>query len=385
MRARRGSRLRLRREPGGVRGPDHHDSRRTGTGRHGGPRGNRRDRLAIAGLSEWLLVAAHRSIWTANRKSIVFTYGEVSGLNPRTGALEWTYPHRERSGRQRGDADLGQRQPAVRVVRVQRRQPRAAAVAAEAGHGRRSTRSGRIAACASTSATACGSATRVYASNGDFGAAPFVAVDVKIGRHHLARPQRRALDAHRRGRQAADPRRGRHARARHRRRRRADRSRQGQRPRPAVRGPRPRSAARRSIFATTSSRSSRSTSADDKPFARRFRRFREPCTSTRSAMSGSTRVARRAGSVARGQADERRARRDTLATSADRHGRTSNRSVCRNRDAMNAPDQPSASPSRITTAASRRTMPRIIGPSAPSAMRTPISRVRCVVVKLMMP
>ena len=58
---------------------------------------------------------------------IVFTYGEIAGLESGHRRARMEPPAHGGSGRERGDADLGRRSPAVRVVGVQRRQPRAEA------------------------------------------------------------------------------------------------------------------------------------------------------------------------------------------------------------------------------------------------------------------
>jgi outer membrane protein assembly factor BamB len=110
---------------------------------------------------------------------VVFTYGEVSGLNPRTGALEWSHAHPADQGVNVAMPLWGKDNllfvssaynGGSRVLRLSRQQ---GAVKVEQlwfhrrfrihfGNGLRL-------------------GDRVYASNGDFGSAPFVAVDVKTG------------------------------------------------------------------------------------------------------------------------------------------------------------------------------------------------------------
>jgi outer membrane protein assembly factor BamB len=110
---------------------------------------------------------------------IAFTAGEVSGLNPDTGALEWTVPH---------PADFG-----VNVMMPIFGADRLLFVSSAYNGGSRVLRLTRTA----TGVTAdeiwahrrvrihFGNAVRIgdriYASNGDFGTAPFAAVDVTTG------------------------------------------------------------------------------------------------------------------------------------------------------------------------------------------------------------
>jgi outer membrane protein assembly factor BamB len=112
-------------------------------------------------------------------EAIVFTYGEVSGLNPRTGALEWTHPHPSDQGVNVAMPIWGADNllfvssaynGGSRVLRLSRQQGTVKVdevwahrrVRIHFGNGLRL-------------------GERVYASNGDFGAAPFVAVDIKSG------------------------------------------------------------------------------------------------------------------------------------------------------------------------------------------------------------
>ena len=110
---------------------------------------------------------------------IAFTYGEVSGLNPRSGALEWTHPHPSDQGVNVATPLWGTDgllfissayNGGSRVLRLTRQQ---GAVKVEEVWAHRRVRihfgNGlRI-------------GDRIYASNGDFGSAPFVAIDVKSG------------------------------------------------------------------------------------------------------------------------------------------------------------------------------------------------------------
>ena len=96
---------------------------------------------------------------------VVFTYGEVSGLNPRTGALEWTVAHASDQGVNVATPVWGSDHllfvssaynGGSRVLRLSRR------------HGNASTskKCGQIGASASTSATPSAIGNRIYASNG---------------------------------------------------------------------------------------------------------------------------------------------------------------------------------------------------------------------------
>jgi outer membrane protein assembly factor BamB len=110
---------------------------------------------------------------------IAFTYGEVSGLDPRTGALEWTYPHASDQGVNVATPIWGADHllflssaynGGSRVLRLGRE--RGKVNVEELWMNRRV----RI---------HFGNAVRVgkqiYASNGDFGSAPFAAIDVMTG------------------------------------------------------------------------------------------------------------------------------------------------------------------------------------------------------------
>ena len=110
---------------------------------------------------------------------VAFTYAEVSGLNPRTGALEWTHPHV-------ADQGVNVAMPlwgpdhllfvssayngGSRVLRLTRQQ-NAVKVEEVWAHRRVRIHFGN----------GLRLGDRVYLSNGDFGAAPFVAVDVTTG------------------------------------------------------------------------------------------------------------------------------------------------------------------------------------------------------------
>jgi outer membrane protein assembly factor BamB len=110
---------------------------------------------------------------------VVLTYGEVSGLNPRTGALEWTHPHAADQGVNVamplwGNGNLlfvsSAYNGGSRALRLAR-QPGGVKVEEIWAHRRVRIHFGN----------ALRLGDRIYASNGDFGAAPFVAVDVTTG------------------------------------------------------------------------------------------------------------------------------------------------------------------------------------------------------------
>lgn len=110
---------------------------------------------------------------------VVFTYGEVSGLNPRTGALEWTHPHA---------ADQG-----VNVAMPLWGKDNVLFVSSAYNGGSRALRLSRQQQAVKVDelwfhrrvrihfGNGLRLGDRIYASNGDFGAAPFVAVDIKTG------------------------------------------------------------------------------------------------------------------------------------------------------------------------------------------------------------
>jgi outer membrane protein assembly factor BamB len=110
---------------------------------------------------------------------IVFTYGEVAGLNPKTGALEWSRPHPSDQGVNVttplwGPDNLlfvsSAYDGGSRVLRLKRSGDQ---VAVEELWANKRVR------------IHFGNAVRlgetIYASNGDFGSAPFAAVNVKTG------------------------------------------------------------------------------------------------------------------------------------------------------------------------------------------------------------
>jgi outer membrane protein assembly factor BamB len=110
---------------------------------------------------------------------IAFTAGEVSGLNPDNGSLEWTQPHA---------ADFG-----VNVAMPIFGADRLLFVSSAYNGGSRVLRLTRTANGVSADeiwahrrvrihfGNAVRIGNRIYASNGDFGAAPFAAVDVTTG------------------------------------------------------------------------------------------------------------------------------------------------------------------------------------------------------------
>jgi outer membrane protein assembly factor BamB len=110
---------------------------------------------------------------------VVFTYGEVSGLNPRTGALEWTVPHASDQGVNVATPLWGADHllfvssaynGGSRVLRLARRDGK---VTVEEVWANRRVR------IHFGNAVRFGS--RIFASNGDFGSAPFAAIDVNTG------------------------------------------------------------------------------------------------------------------------------------------------------------------------------------------------------------
>src|SRR6185437_4334046 len=106
--------------------------------------------------------------------------------------------------------------------------------------------------------------------------------------------------------------------------------------------------------------------------------------SWRSAVRGSTRVARRAGmQQARKAAAKRR-----IATATKEMGSvglTSKRKLLIKRVRAKEPASPTAMPMPASNIPSRRTRRRTSRDSAPRAMRTPISWVRCATVKEITP
>lgn len=110
---------------------------------------------------------------------IVFTAGEVSGLDPRTGALEWTVPHPADFGVNVAMPIYGDDQRLFvssaynggsRVLKLSRH---AGGVTAEQLWANKRVRI--------HFGNAVRIGERIYASSGDFGSAPFAAVDVNTG------------------------------------------------------------------------------------------------------------------------------------------------------------------------------------------------------------
>jgi outer membrane protein assembly factor BamB len=110
---------------------------------------------------------------------IIFTYGEVAGLNPKTGALEWSRPHPSDQGVNVTTPIWGPDNllfvssaydGGSRVLRLKRNGDQ---VSVEELWANKRVR------------IHFGNAVRlgetIYCSNGDFGSAPFAAVDVKTG------------------------------------------------------------------------------------------------------------------------------------------------------------------------------------------------------------
>lgn len=110
---------------------------------------------------------------------VVFTYGEISGLEPRTGALEWSVPHASDQG--------------VNVATPIWGEDHLLFVSSAYGGGSRVLKLARIAGKVTAEeiwahrrvrihfGNAVRIGNRLYASNGDFGAAPFAAIDVTTG------------------------------------------------------------------------------------------------------------------------------------------------------------------------------------------------------------
>lgn len=110
---------------------------------------------------------------------VVFTYGEVAGLNPRTGALEWIVAHASDQGVNVATPVWGSGNllfvssaynGGSRVLRLARRDGKVSVEELWANrrvriHFGNAVRNGQ----------------QIYASNGDFGAAPFAAIDVTTG------------------------------------------------------------------------------------------------------------------------------------------------------------------------------------------------------------
>jgi outer membrane protein assembly factor BamB len=110
---------------------------------------------------------------------IVFTYGDIAGLNPDTGALEWSRPHKSDQG--------------VNVATPIWGDDHLLFISSAYGGGSRVLKLGRAGGTVSVDEVWAnqrvrihfGNAVRIggrlYASNGDMGSAPFAAVDIKTG------------------------------------------------------------------------------------------------------------------------------------------------------------------------------------------------------------
>ena len=110
---------------------------------------------------------------------VVFTYGEVSGLDPRTGGLDWTVAHASDQGVNVATPVWGADNllfvssaynGGSRVLRLARR---SGTVSVEEVWANRRVRV--------RFGNAVRDKGRIYASNGDFGAAPFAAIDIATG------------------------------------------------------------------------------------------------------------------------------------------------------------------------------------------------------------
>ena len=110
---------------------------------------------------------------------IVFTYGEIAGLNPDTGALEWSRPHKSDQG--------------VNVATPIWGDDHLLFISSAYGGGSRVLKLARAGDKVSVDevwanqrvrihfGNAVRIGSRIYASNGDMGSAPFAAVDVTTG------------------------------------------------------------------------------------------------------------------------------------------------------------------------------------------------------------
>ena len=117
---------------------------------------------------------------------VVFTYGEVSGLNPKTGALDWSVAHVSDQGVNVATPIWGRDNllfvssaynGGSRVLRLSR--PDGKVNAPEGKVRVEELWANRRVRVHFGNAVRVG--TRIYASNGDFGAAPFAAIDVTTG------------------------------------------------------------------------------------------------------------------------------------------------------------------------------------------------------------
>ncbi len=118
---------------------------------------------------------------------VVFTYAEVSGLDPRTGALDWSVPHASDQGVNVATPVWGRDNllfvssaynGGSRVIRLSRSgrhgaPPQGGNVKVEEVWANRRVRI--------HFGNAIRDGKRIYASNGDFGAAPFAAIDIATG------------------------------------------------------------------------------------------------------------------------------------------------------------------------------------------------------------
>ena len=110
---------------------------------------------------------------------VVFTYGEIAGLNPQTGALEWSRPHKSDQG--------------VNVATPIWGDDHLLFISSAYGGGSRVLKLARSGDTVSVDevwanqrvrihfGNAVRIGGRIYASNGDMGSAPLAAVDVKTG------------------------------------------------------------------------------------------------------------------------------------------------------------------------------------------------------------
>ncbi len=129
---------------------------------------------------------------------VVFTYGEVSGLNPKTGALDWTVAHASDQGVNVATPVWGSDNllfvssaynGGSRVLRLSRPEggSKLEGKGRVPGQGQSPRRQIKVEEVWANRrvrvhfGNAVRVGTRIYASNGDFGAAPFAAIDVATG------------------------------------------------------------------------------------------------------------------------------------------------------------------------------------------------------------
>ena len=91
------ARVRLLEQPRRLQEHRHHDRRRRRARRRRLRRRHRQDGVAVAGFQNGYSSPIVIDL-DGRPELIVFTYGEIAGLNPDTGALEWSRPHKSDQG-----------------------------------------------------------------------------------------------------------------------------------------------------------------------------------------------------------------------------------------------------------------------------------------------